>query len=208
MSLVTLVSGGIDSTLVAILAKESGIKQYPLFIDYGQICKKQEWEACYKIHIKHGLPRPKVMNISGFGKTIFSGLTNSSLRVNEDAFLPGRNLLFLLMASAYAYQTNSQSVSIGLLSEKYSVFPDQTRKFLDETEKLIQLAMGRSIKIVSPLIKMSKKDVMALAKTKRIENTYSCHSGSSKPCGICISCLEIINAKNKGESNGGKRRRR
>ena len=36
MSIVTLVSGGLDSTLVAKLAQEQGLQIFPLFVDYGQ----------------------------------------------------------------------------------------------------------------------------------------------------------------------------
>ena len=100
MGIVTLVSGGLDSTLIGILIKEQGIQQHPLFIDYGQLCKNAEWEACKAIHKKYGLPEPKIMDVKGFGTLVSSGLTNANLRINEDAFLPGRNLLFLVVGAA------------------------------------------------------------------------------------------------------------
>ena len=46
MSMVTLVSGGLDSTLVAFLAREQGLEQHPLFIDYGQRARDRELAAC------------------------------------------------------------------------------------------------------------------------------------------------------------------
>ena len=46
MSIVTLVSGGLDSTLVALLARDEGLEQYPLFVDYGQRAKDKELSAC------------------------------------------------------------------------------------------------------------------------------------------------------------------
>ena len=45
MSIVTLVSGGLDSTLVAKLAQEEGLRQHPLFIDYGQRSRDRELEG-------------------------------------------------------------------------------------------------------------------------------------------------------------------
>lgn len=106
MSLVTLVSGGLDSTLMSVLAKEEGVTPFPLFVDYGQLCNEHEWEACVYVHKRFELPSPTRMDLAGFGKTIPSGLTNRTLRVNEDAFLPGRNLLFLLAGCSYAYSKN------------------------------------------------------------------------------------------------------
>lgn len=197
MSLVTLVSGGVDSTLMAVLAKEEGIPQFPLFIDYGQLCRDREWNACIAVHSRLGLPPPVMMNLKGYGEVIPSGLTNQALRINEDAFLPGRNLLFLIASCAYACKTNSNAVAIGLLSEETHLFPDQTSRFIELTEALIRLAMDRPIKIVAPLMAFSKADVLELARRKGIEGTYSCHAGTSPPCGQCVSCQEIINARDQ-----------
>lgn len=194
MSLVTLVSGGVDSTLMAVLAKEESIPQFPLFIDYGQICKDEEWKACLAMHSKFGLPRPVIMDLRGYGHLIHSGLTNPAMRINEDAFLPGRNLLLLLAGCGYAYQTKANAVAIGLLSEEFQLFPDQTNKFIDSTQILIGVTMGREIRIVTPLMKFSKRDVLDMAKEKGVDGTYSCHSGTVPPCGACISCAEIKNA--------------
>jgi 7-cyano-7-deazaguanine synthase len=193
-TLVTLVSGGIDSMLMSVLAKEQGFKLYPLFIDYGQLGVKLEWKACVYNHAKHNLPVPKKMKLSGFGKTIRSGLTDKKLRIKEDAFLPGRNTLFLLMASSYAYQVKSKNIGIGFLTDKYKLFPDQTVEFIQSAEKFISSEMDYEIKILTPLMGFNKAEVMKLAKSKKISKTYSCHSGNSIPCGKCISCLEIKNA--------------
>lgn len=196
MKLVTLVSGGIDSTLMSVLAKEECFELFPLFIDYGQLGAKLEWEACVYNHIKHKLPTPKKMNLKGFGKLIHSGLTDKKLRIKEDAFLPGRNSLFLLTASSYAYQVKSQNIAIGLLTDKYKLFPDQTYEFIQSTEKFLSMEMDYELKILTPLMKFNKAEVMKLAKEKKINKTYSCHSGNVIPCGKCISCLEIKNAIN------------
>ena len=199
MSIVTLVSGGLDSTLMALLVKEENSEQFPLFIDYGQVCIEQELKACNIVHKNLGLPTPVIMNVSGFGTLISSGLTDPSKRVNEDAFLPGRNLLFLLAGSAYAYQTNSNAVAIALLSEKNCIFPDQTNTFISRAQEIIDLALGRDIKIIAPLMQFSKAEVLRLAAKKGISNTYSCHSGTETPCGKCISCIERNDAMKGGK---------
>lgn len=191
MSIVTLVSGGLDSTLVAKLAQEEGLKQYPLFIDYGQRCRDKEFAACRKAMIALNLGEPKVANLSGFGALIRSGLTDPTLDIVGDAFTPGRNMLFLLIAASYAYQVNADAISIGLLHEDTSLFPDQTSAFLIDAEDMICRCMGRSIKVLAPLSNFYKADVVTLAKQKGISNTYSCHLGSEEPCGKCISCKEF-----------------
>lgn len=194
MSMITLVSGGLDSTLMAVLAKEERLEQFPLFIDYGQRAGRQEWRTCQRIFDKLKLPLPVRMDLRGFGKLIPSGLTNLKLRLNEDAYLPGRNLLFLLAAGSYAYSNNCSAIAIGLLTEKRHLFPDQTKVFLKQAEQLFTSTYNRKIQIVTPLMKFTKKNVVAIAKHKKISGTYSCHSGKSVPCGKCISCLEFIKA--------------
>jgi 7-cyano-7-deazaguanine synthase len=194
MRIVTLVSGGIDSTLMSVLAKEQGFQLFPLFIDYGQLGAKLEWQACTYNHSRHHLPPPKKMTLKGFGKIIRSGLTDKRLRIKEDAFLPGRNSLFLLVAASYAYQKKCKNISIGLLSEEFKLFPDQGHEFVRKAQSFISQQMEFKIKILTPLMSFNKAEVMSLAKSKSINKTYSCHSGASRPCGKCISCLEIETA--------------
>ena len=190
MSIVTLVSGGLDSTLIAKLAQEEGLRQYPLFVDYGQRSRKQELAACRRAMIDLNLPEPKVANLSGFGALIRSGLTDHKLNIVEDAFTPGRNMLFLLTAAAYAYQVDADAVSIGLLHESTSLFPDQSSTFLHDAQGMIRRCMGKSIKVLAPLAAFHKAEVVALAKQKGIQNTYSCHMGGEEACGACIACNE------------------
>lgn len=196
MSIVNLVSGGLDSTLISVLMREEGIDIFPLFIDYGQKAARSEWVACKELHKKLELPDPVRMDIAGFGHVIHSGLTAMEKDVKLDAFTPGRNLLFLIMASSYAFQVGASAISIGLLNEKYSLFPDQMQEFVRSAERTIKLALGRSVGIVTPLSDFSKNDVVILARERGITGTYSCHSGQSVPCGKCISCLELQGGNN------------
>lgn len=191
MSLVNLVSGGLDSTLVGVLIREEGVEVYPLFIDYGQRAAQREWETSQRVHAQLGLPTPTRMDLSGFGRVIRSGLTSEELDVKADAFTPGRNLMFLLMGSAYAYQVGASTIAVGLLAERFSLFPDQRSEFIEQAECAIAAALGRRIKVVMPLAEFSKADVVKLAQEKGITGTYSCHAGGSQPCGQCISCLEF-----------------
>ena len=197
MRLVNLASGGLDSTLVGVLAKEEGLEVFPLFIDYGQRAAVKEWSTCLHVHQQMGLSTPVRMDLSGFGQIILSGLTSTSLDIKEDAFTPGRNLLFLVMACAYAAQVGASQIAIGLLSERFCIFPDQNSDFINKAESAIQASLGKRIKITTPLSDFSKSDVIQLAIVKNIHNTYSCHAGTEIPCGKCISCLEF-NPKSGG----------
>jgi len=197
MSIVTLVSGGIDSTLMSLMAHEEGIVINPLFVDYGQLSSNREWNACEQLHERYGLPLVKRMDVSGFGRIVPSGITDPTMRINEDAFLPGRNLLLLLCGAAYAYSVQADGVAIGLLNPEDCLFPDQTLDFLRKTEDIIETAMKKRITVLAPLIEFTKADILSLATARGLQDTYSCHAGGNEPCGKCVACIEIANAKER-----------
>ncbi len=199
MKIVTLVSGGIDSLVMSKIISIQGEEQIPVFIDYGQLARDREWAACQKILKKSYLPAPTRIDLSGYGKLMSTGITDSSKHIYDDAFLPGRNLLFLVVAGSYARYREAKAVAIGLLSEKFHLFPDQTGKFIVNANIAINEALNDNIAIVTPLINFTKSEVIALAKHYKlpINDTYSCHSGNEKYCGRCVSCLELLNSIGK-----------
>lgn len=192
MDIVTLVSGGLDSTLVASLVAEEGGEQYPLFINYGQRARHRELAACQETLARLHLRAPEVADLAGFGTLIRSGLTDPTLDIVDDAFTPGRNALFLLVGAAYASQVGAGAVAIGLLDERYRLFPDQSRSFIEGAQEFLYRALGQEIVLLAPLMSMSKADVVQLARDRGLlGGTYSCHDGGARPCGRCIACREF-----------------
>lgn len=193
MKVVVLASGGIDSSLMMYMFKKEGHEVFPLHINYGHLAERKEWESLTQICDYLSLS-PFQMDISGFGK-LPSGLTNSSLDIYRDAFLPTRNLTFITLGSAYAYSIHADAVAIGLLTGP--IFPDQTKEFIEKAQASISTALGRWIQILAPLIDLDKRDVIKLADKYNLPKvTYYCHAGKEQPCGICISCKERIEAEN------------
>lgn len=188
---VTLVSGGLDSSLLTAMLVEEGWAVVPLFVDYGQLARRREWSACVRFHRSRDLPEPTKIDLRGFGAVIHSGLTDETLDVVKDAFLPGRNLMFILTGAAWARQHGADAIALGLLNEERSLFPDQTERFLNKAQELIELAVDKPIRIMAPLMALNKADVVALARERGIGGTYSCHAGGAVPCGVCISCREF-----------------
>ena len=192
MSIVTLVSGGLDSAVMSLMIKAEGVTQYPLFIDYGQLGVRRERAACRRIVRDHGIPKPTFISVASWGKTIGSGITSASFRIFEDAFLPGRNMLFLLIAASYAYRVQASSIAIGLLSDETAIFPDQSRDFCDRMQEMLAFALDKKFRILTPLKSMVKRDIVRAAEMLGVKGAYSCHSGRAKPCGVCVACREYI----------------
>lgn len=199
MPIVTLVSGGIDSLVMSKIISLQEEEQIPIFIDYGQLARDREWAACQLVLRESNLPAPTRIDLSGYGRLMPTGITDSTKHIHDDAFLPGRNLLFLVVASSYAHYKGAKKVAIGLLTEKFHLFPDQTGRFIVNTNIAINEALNDDIAIVTPLINFTKNDIIKLAEHYKlpINGTYSCHSGNAKYCGKCISCIELSNSIGK-----------
>lgn len=177
-----------------LLLKEYGHEVYPLHVNYGHRAEEKEWVSCQKVTDAIHVNRPHKINISGL-EIIRSGLLNEKLDIVKYAFLPTRNLLFLTLGAAYAYNLGIDAISIGLLSNP--IFPDQGKEFLEQAERSLSTALGEEINILAPLIDLDKREVIKLAKKHQlpIEMTYYCHAGTDTPCGVCISCKERIMAE-------------
>ena len=194
MQAVVLSSGGLDSSLTMHLLKEQGVEVYPLHVNYGQLAEPKEWRACQAVCKALGLRTPERMDLPGF-RLFPSGLVNPNLDIHDNAFLPTRNLVFLVVGAGYAYSKGLDVVVIGLVANP--IFPDQTREFVSRTEDAIASALGRRIKVLAPLIQLDKREVILLARKHGLDValTYYCHKGGDKPCGICISCQERLAAE-------------
>ncbi len=200
MRIVCLSSGGIDSTVMMHMLLKRGHTLLPLFIDYGQLASDKEWEACQLVCRILKLEAER-LDVSNIGKLIPSGITDSKLDIEKDAFLPNRNLIFLSLAAAYGFQRDAYLVAIGLLSTH--IFPDQTRQFIDKMKEAISESLNADVRIMLPLIELNKYDVLRLGLKHKspLEMAYFCHAGMDEPCGICISCQEYFSAKQHIEEN-------
>jgi len=187
---ICLSSGGLDSTVCLHLLRERGVNALPVYVNYGQRNHTREWGALSAACKFNQFPSPISFEFPSFGAIIKSGLTDSTLRVNEDAFTPTRNLLFLVLAGAVASSKGVRNVVLGFLTERTAIFPDQTNRFIKATQLALTESLGIEIEIHCPLRDMTKQDVLALARSRGISDFYSCHSGTEVPCGKCIACLE------------------
>ncbi len=189
LNAVCLASGGLDSLVCMALLRGMRIGFIPVFVDYGQRNAQKELSCLREACDRSGLS-PRVVNVAGFGAAVRSGITDSALRVKEDAFTPNRNLLFLLLGASVAYQYGLSNVVLGLLSEKTAIFPDQTERFIIDAQAAIRSSLCVEMEVILPLRHLTKADVVLLSRELGVSRHYSCHAGGDAPCGTCIACLE------------------
>jgi 7-cyano-7-deazaguanine synthase len=204
---VVLLSGGLDSSTTAAIAKADGYSITALTFDYGQR-HRIELEAARRIadHLKVDKHLILKMNLAQIGG---SALTDSievpKNRSNKEigegipvTYVPARNTIFLSYALAVAEVEGASSIYIGANSVDYSGYPDCRPEFIEAFEKLANLATKSGveetkIQIKAPLIDLSKAAIIKRGTELGLDYslTFSCYDpiNGDTACGNCDSCL-------------------
>jgi 7-cyano-7-deazaguanine synthase len=206
---IVLLSGGLDSATVLAIAKDSGFEIYALSFSYGQR-HEIELESAKKNAAKFGVKEHKIAKIDLriFGN---SALTDEiAVPKHEDfsrsgrvpvTYVPARNTIFLAYSLAYAETVEAFDIFIGVNAVDYSGYPDCRPEFIETFEKLAGLATAigvenrRRLKIQTPLISLSKKEIIekGIALGVDYSQTHSCYDPIIRDeriyaCGCCDSC--------------------
>jgi 7-cyano-7-deazaguanine synthase len=198
-----LLSGGLDSMVVAGLAREAGYRLFALTIDYNQR-HRIELEAAARVASALGAERHVVLpvDLSAFGG---SALTDNAIAVPKDGvdgsipptYVPARNMIFLSLALGWAEASGARDLFIGVNALDYSGYPDCRPEFIAAFEAAATAATkagveGQPFRIHTPLIAMSKADIAAEAARLGLDValSWSCYDPTSegRPCGLCDSC--------------------
>lgn len=194
-----LLSGGQDSTTCLYWAIERFGKQNvsTISFDYGQR-HRIELECAGRIATAAGVPHT-CLPIDTFAALGGDALTDDRVDVPVDdedglpsTFVPGRNLVFLTFAAAYAWQRDVGNIVTGVAQTDYSGYPDCREQTIDALQQAIRLGMESSVTIHTPLMFLSKKETVELARDvgalEAMALTHTCYKGQRPPCGECAAC--------------------
>jgi 7-cyano-7-deazaguanine synthase len=128
-------------------------------------------------------------------------LTDPTVVVRDDldpatglpnTFVPGRNLIFVTFAAAFAYARNILHIVAGVAQTDYSGYPDCREETIQALQQAIRLGMESEVQIHSPLMNLSKKQTVELARDlgalAAMALTHTCYNGARPPCGECPAC--------------------
>ena len=196
-----VLSGGQDSTTCLYWAMDRfGTENVSsITFDYGQR-HRIELACAAEIADFTGIPNV-VLPIDTFAALGGDALTVADIAVqsavNEETglpntFVPGRNLIFLTFAAAYAYQRKITHLVTGVAQTDYSGYPDCRAETMDTLQSAIRLGMETDIQIHTPLMFLSKKETVQLAQElgalPAMGLTHTCYNGERPPCGRCPAC--------------------
>jgi 7-cyano-7-deazaguanine synthase len=110
-----------------------------------------------------------------------------------NTFVPGRNIVFLTFAAACAWQRNIEHLVTGVAQTDYSGYPDCREETIEALQLTIRLGMASNVVIHTPLMSLSKKETVLLARDlgalEAMALTHTCYEGRRPPCGECPACI-------------------
>lgn len=177
MKEIVLISGGLDSTILAFQKKDA----IRLFIDYGQDYKKEEERAIKEI----------------FGE--YEKIKVETAKRFENIFIPNRNLTLASLAATYY---NPDVIYMAGLKDDYVV--DKTPEAFKKMSEILSEFCDKKIEVISPFWYMTKGEMVERylrngGDPSILTKVYSCYKGIQGGCNDCPACFRKFAAL---ESNG------
>jgi len=202
---VCIMSGGMDSTLSAYMMKNSGYDIIAVHFNYDQRTQAKELECfnniCNKLHVLNRY----ILDLDFFSQLGASALTDKSIEVPTGGveegvpvtYVPFRNGIFLSMAAAIAEKEGAQVISIGVVEEDSSGYPDCRESYIKSMQQSINLGTKdeTNIEIHMPLVSLKKSQIVKKAVELEVplSLTWSCYKNEDEACGVCDSCRLRLN---------------
>jgi len=211
-----LFSGGQDSSVCLAWALDRYRHVETVGFDYGQ---RHGVELEARLAVRAAIARDfpawaarlgedHLLDLRGFGQVAESALTaDRAIEMTEkglpSTFVPGRNLAFFVMAAALADRRGLKALVGGMCETDFSGYPDCRRDTLDAMERALNLGMAQDFTIETPLMRLTKAETWALAKTLGgqalveliVEESHTCYLGDRGArhawgygCGGCPAC--------------------
>lgn len=196
-----ILSGGQDSATCLALAASLYEGVYTLSFDYSQR-HRVELEWAEHLSKLSGAKHHEVIRVPSINQLGNSALTSNHAAdiggvhpSNNDlpaSFVPGRNIIFLMLASVYAYKLGIKDIYIGVSQTDFSGYPDCRHTTIKATETAVTLGLDYDVNIFTPLIDRTKAETVqwmdGLGHLDWYKWTHTCYEGKRPPCGECPAC--------------------
>lgn len=218
---VVIISGGLDSSVLAHLAVSQGHEVFGISFDYGQRHKKELTYAAYQLATLRATH--KIVDMT-FMKELLAD-SGSSLVTDESVpeghyaeenmkstVVPNRNMIMLSIAAGYGISIGAESLWLGVHGGDHFIYPDCRPRFINAANvaitignegfgpipQLLDPAAMPPRYVHTPFINATKNDIADLAFDLNVDvaKTWSCYNGGDIHCGRCGTCVERLEAIN------------
>ena len=203
---VVLVSGGMDSAVVAAIARAQGFEVFALSVAYGQR-HVSELAAAARVATMTGAAQHKIVDVDL--RSIGGSALTDDIDVPTDAdghelgdaipstYVPARNTIMLSVALGWAEVLGANDIFCGVNAVDYSGYPDCRPAFIEAFERLANLATkagveGAGFRVHAPLMTMGKDAIVREGVRLGVDfaQTVSCYQADAdgRACGHCDAC--------------------
>lgn len=196
---VVVLSGGQDSTICLAWALRRYARVAAITFDYGQR-HRIELEAAAAVAQAAGITEHRLLQVSSLAELGGNALTGDEavaegVRASDglpNTFVPGRNLLFLSLAAAWAYQLGIADLVTGVCQTDFSGYPDCRESTMTALQVALREGMAAPFTIHTPLMHLTKAESVHLAQEvgalELLAHSHTCYNGAVPPCGACPAC--------------------
>lgn len=197
-----LISGGLDSTVVAAYMSQEFDQSHFLFADYGQKTVDREKKSFFDLCEFYQPQSAEVIDLTWMRRIGTSALFEEETRLvsanRKHEYVPFRNACLLSAGVALAENVEATAVLIGSTAGD-TTCPDNSQAFLDAFQQVVRegTMTETEIDLVAPLINLDKTGVIELGLElgAPLELSWSCHNNNqSIACGECTNCASRLRA--------------
>lgn len=209
-------SGGQDSATCLAWALNRFARVRTLGFDYGQrhavelACRQNLRQKMAALNPQWAarLDADCLLDIDLFRQLANTALTSDTPIADgpeglPNTFVPGRNLIFILHAAAWAYGQGIQHMVLGVCQSDSSGYPDCRDDSIKAMQVALNTGMAANFVLHTPLMWRSKKDAWTLAEALGgphlvdliVEESHTCYEGQRGQrhpwgygCGQCPAC--------------------
>ena len=190
-------SGGLDSAALVHRLLSTGRRLLPVYVRCGL-----RWEAAELYWLRRFLRAVRspqvaplvvvdvsVRSLYGAHWSLTGQRVPSSRSADAAVYLPGRNMLLISAVAIVCAQRGISTVALGTL--RGNPFADATPLFFKRLSTCLTQALQHSIRIITPLRRLKKAQVIRAAFRLPFQFTFSClQPRGHHPCGRCNKCAE------------------
>lgn len=200
MRIVSLFSGGLDSTVLAYLARHDDHDVHLLSFNYGQRHANELEQA--KIIARAGGFMHTILDLPAL-QLVMEGSSQTDDRVDvpeghyadetmKATVVPNRNMIMLAIGIALAVSEEREAVWYAAHGGDHPIYPDCRPEFVDALDAAAHLANWQPVNVRAPFVRWSKAEIVKLGSEidAPLAVTWSCYKGGLKHCGRCGTCVE------------------
>lgn len=213
MKALVSLSGGLDSTVSLFWAEKQYDEVHAVFFNYGQKALEKERKASRYFAGQIGASFMEV-DLGFLGEVSGSALNDktnlvpqgdsvdiknhiTSQETAKAVWVPNRNGLFISVAASIAEAKEIDHIILGFNLEEALTFPDNSQKFIDDSNKALESSTQGRVKVISPTVSFNKVDIVKLGKELDVnfQKIWPCYKNGDEICGTCESCKRYLSAK-------------